>query len=474
MLKRGERTDERSVRARVSTMGRGRHLAMAIALGMLCLSSKASAFRTSSDLDEFADQPRVSFASPNVPIELFQGLPPDLQLAQVEENLSRAAQKWNEPSCTNLMISYTGTTHQPASAGDGRNTIQWVDDWKTRGFPKDAPGLTDVQYVSDDHGHWTIVEADTYLNLEYGWTTGVPTDERRSLLAVLTHELGHVLGLLHPCELAGADGAPSCDESPELAGVEMFPIYSPAQTALSDDDVAGLCFLYSPVCAETSCGEGQACFGGACAPLCGDAVCGVGTECKSDTCVATSKDCGLDGCVGQVCSGRSDCGAVEFCDGRVCARGDSALGDPCSSGRQCFDGACVDGACAESCTPGNRCRSGGMCDVDKEACTVELSPLGTECKFSTDCRGGYCLAEAGQVPICSRSCADGQAPCPSGWACRKADGSPVCAPAATPDDGCSVNPARPSSEFSYSLYLAALSFACWFPLRRRRARRSRS
>lgn len=469
----GRATMSRPASGRVRSPSRSRHAALTVALGALCVSTEAAAFRSSSDLDEFAEQSRVSFASSKISLELFQELPSDLQLSQVEEVLNRAAEKWNEPACTNLTMSYMGTTHQEASAGDGRNTIQWVDDWMARGFPKEAPGLTDVQYVSDDHGHWTIAEADTYLNLDYGWTTGVPTDAHRSLLAVLTHELGHVLGLLHPCELDGADGVPTCNESPELAGVEMHPVYSPDQTVLSDDDIAGLCFLYSPVCAENSCDEGQLCLGGVCTPLCGSAVCAAGTVCKSDVCVASRKECGLDGCVGQPCSEPSDCGEREFCDGRVCARGDGALGDPCSSARQCFDGACFDGSCVESCGPGNACGS-GVCDVDSEVCTAEFLPLGAACKFSTDCRGGYCLAEAGHAPVCSRSCADEQPACPSGWACRHADEQPVCAPAAKPDDGCSINPAPRSYEASYRLFLGAVLFACWRPLRRWRTRRSRS
>jgi len=425
---------------------------------VLTLSPDALAFRSGSDLAELDRQPHVAFATPKIELTLYQDVAPGLDLKLVEADVKLAANTWAAPACTNVSFSYIGTTAEPATAGDGHNTVQWVSDWKTRGFPPDSPGITDVQYAKDGKGRWTIAEADTYLNLDFDWTTAVPTDTRRSLLAVLTHELGHVLGLLHPCEVDGTDGAPKCSTSAALSSEEMYPLYSPGQTVLSDDDIGGVCYLYSPVCDDSTCNAGSKCVAGRCQLLCGDVVCDGNTVCNDGKCVAPSKDCGDDaGCVGQACTDQFNCGPHEFCDGSVCARGDRALGDLCSSAKQCLDGACVNGACAQSCSPFEICASGGKCIAETGACTDSLAPMGESCRFSTDCRGSYCLTEDGRAPVCTRSCAAGQPSCPSGWGCRHADGALVCAPSPAANAGCSLASAPlPISPSPYGLALAAL------------------
>jgi hypothetical protein len=454
--------------------GSGRSVSAAAFAALVLLAPSSSfAFRSGGDLPDFDGQTHVAFATPEISVELFQDVAPGVDLALLETDLRQAAEAWATPGCTNVDISYAGTTDREAKPGDGHNTIEWVSDWKARGFPKDSPGLTDVQYVRNAGEKWTIAEADTYLNLGFDWTTGVPTDDRKRTLAVLTHELGHALGLLHPCEVDGSGGAPKCSQATAFASEEMYPIYSADQTALSDDDIAGVCFLYSPSCDDASCGADEKCADGICKPRCGDRACGVGTECKKDTCVPISKDCGASGCVGQACSEQADCAPREYCSDGICARGEQALGDVCSSAKQCFDGACVDGACAESCNSGASCASGASCNTETGACTDDLSPMGEKCQFSSDCRGGYCLAQAGHDPACSRSCDDGQPQCPSGWGCRTADDQPVCAPAPAADEGCSIAPPPSSCSAPYGLALTALTFACWRSTRRRRSRRSK-
>lgn len=458
--------------------GRGRRslvphsYAMALALLLSVVPGEALAFRSSGDLSEFGDQPRVIFANPQIQVELFEEIPPALEPDAVEDTITRAAATWSAPGCTTLDMSYAGTTDAAAEAGDDRNTIQWVSDWKDRGFPADSPGVTDVQYSKGSAGKWTIAEADLYLNQAFDWTTGVPTEDKKSLVAILTHELGHVLGLLHPCEIDGADGAPDCSESTSYEATEMYPIYSPDQTALANDDIEGVCFLYSLVCDDTSCDEGEACHAGTCEPLCGDQVCSVGTQCDNNRCVPTSTDCGVEGCVGQACDKDSDCATREYCRGGTCAHGEGAPGDPCTSAQQCFDGACFDGVCAQSCHLEEACSSGGQCDPDALACTDARSPMGEACDFATDCRGGYCLEQAGKTPVCSRSCVEGQPSCPSGWGCRKVDDTSVCAPRPPTDESCSTTPPSHPFTATHALLLGALSLAFSRAARRRTLRRS--
>lgn len=79
----------------------------------------------------------------------------------------------------------------------------------------------------------------------------------------VTHEVGHFLGLAHPC---GHPGLPACTQSapegeePYLART-MSPTTNVGETlkrSLSDDDVAGVCAIYPPSGGGCGCGSGGA------------------------------------------------------------------------------------------------------------------------------------------------------------------------------------------------------------------------
>src|SRR6185503_12265255 len=101
------------------------------------------------------------------------------------------------------VFGYGGNTYVHASAADSENTIEWVSSgWATRGFDPQAAAVSDVQFAKSDAGGWQIVEADLYINGE-NFTWGLAGDNghgTRDLYSVLTHEAGHLIGLLHPCE----------------------------------------------------------------------------------------------------------------------------------------------------------------------------------------------------------------------------------------------------------------------------------
>jgi hypothetical protein len=59
-------------------------------------------------------------------------------------------------------------------------------------------------------------------------TTNELVPEKFDLLSVLTHEVGHFLGLSHS------------------SGTTMHPFYSPSQRTLTLDDMAGICEIYPP------------------------------------------------------------------------------------------------------------------------------------------------------------------------------------------------------------------------------------
>src|SRR5262249_22440322 len=155
------------------------------------------------------------------------------------------------------------------------------------------------------------------------------------------HEIGHGIGLLHPCEIDGAQGAPDCASDPSYALTTMFPVYSASQAKLSADDVAGVCFLYpgmpGPACGATGCPVGTVCRPEGCVAMCGTEMCKADEYCTPDGCWPKDK------CWGPLCkltcAADSDCRARQKCVTSQCV-GVAPDGDPCVSSADCAGGIC--------------------------------------------------------------------------------------------------------------------------------------
>ena len=442
-----------------------------LATASLLAAKPALAFRTGRDLADLSETDRVKFAGQKISFSLQKNLPSSLNLAAVEAALTASTSAWSAPACSGAQFSYDGASAAHAAPGDGVNTIEWVSDWSARGFPADAPGATDVQYEKQDD-RWAIVEADMYLNRAFTWTTDVPAaSDEREVTAVVTHEAGHMLGLLHPCEAGGADGAPTCSThfDDQYSGATMYPFYSPSESVLSQDDIDGVCFLYPrAVCPDAGCGDGQVCTVAGCAATCADRVCEVGDVCAGDACRAQSS-CLFESCAGSPCLTNAGCGVFDHCDGSVCVRGDRPNGDPCQMGADCSEGGCLNGACARACGVSAVCGADETCDAASGACSSALSPLGDTCQQGSECAGGLCVSGAKSNPVCSRACGDTLPACPSGWSCDHVDGKQACAPRQTSRSSCSISFTQrdPSRE----LFVFVLALAGWAACGRRAQRK---
>ncbi len=116
------------------------------------------------------------------------------------------------------------------STEKGANVVMFRDDgWPYQGS-QDAYGLTTVTFNTDTG---EIIDADIEINsTDFDVTVdGSGTD----LQAILTHEVGHFLGMAHA---ATANQTATMRASWDGVGTDL--------RNLSDDDVAGICDIYPP------------------------------------------------------------------------------------------------------------------------------------------------------------------------------------------------------------------------------------
>jgi len=390
-------------------------------------------------------------------------LPAGLSVRDVERALSASRMTWSSVGCTRVDPGYAGDSTDPAQPMDGINTISWVKDWTARGFPQNSAGSTDVQYIRSD-GQWRIAEADIYLNFEQQWSTH-GTSVARDLQAVLTHELGHALGLLHSCEIDGSDRAPTCSTG-TFTGDTMYPLYAISQSTIGADDAAGMCYLYPSDGCE-ACARNEACVDNQCVARCAEGLCQPGEICGIWGCTPPD-GCFAADCTDRPCSSDSQCGALNACaDGR-CARGAAVLSEVCTSSRDCESGVCAGGRCSNECVTSEECDQ-GTCEPAAEArlsgCYDQAQgALGAACQRGEECASGLCVKRDG-AGSCTIACDSGG--CPRGQECSLIDGQRVCEKLVYVADGgaCGVATARKPNGV---LFGVASLLACAAFLRRKK------
>lgn len=185
----------------------------------------------------------------------------DLDPVDTRAIIKKTFQAWTDVKCKNGKIaSMAFQEREPISCkkseynkeGPNVNVVLFQDDdWKYRGIDGTL-AKTSVTY-NDETGE--IYDADIEVNTANNTVT-ISDDPKKiqyDLQAILTHEVGHFIGIAHS---ANSDAV-------------MFASYSPgsiAQRKLTDDDIAAVCAIYEPG-ADTVCNvEPRGGFSASCDP----------------------------------------------------------------------------------------------------------------------------------------------------------------------------------------------------------------
>jgi hypothetical protein len=149
-------------------------------------------------------------------------------------------------------------------------------------FASAAAGITIAVYIDDVKSprDGAMVDADIELNgVNFTITAdSQPTNLQDAVLQnTLTHELGHLHGLEHPCLASGdpmrmdnlGQPVPSCSgtANPKITEATMYNFQSPGETkkeTLSDDDIQAICEIYPTAKDPGTCEHVGSTGGGGC------------------------------------------------------------------------------------------------------------------------------------------------------------------------------------------------------------------
>ncbi|NVJ20409.1 adhesin [Myxococcus sp. AM011] len=459
----------------------------AVVLGLL-LSVTAAA----QQVLEYRDLGYRVLSTPADPFVFYvdgrQALPGGNDLNRVVEASKAAAQTW-QVSCSWPTFSFpdggVATTGSPmANVNDPGDRFNVVPVWVTSASD---PRYTDTLNGGDRPSaarpltfSGYVYQCDIFLNaVDFDWSTTTPTPAGHyDIQSVLTHEVGHCLGLGDSFEAIGA--------------VMFFDLQAGvSRRNLADYDRTALCRFYpktgavgSP-CDTTACTTGltcvtapstvsgkdlkvcaKGCFGNAtaecpapyvcressavsgytraCLPALPDGVTPVGRECTPGprSCATTNGVCIApvsapsgngefdrwdEGYCTETCSGSNSCPAGSGCSvvagqGSICLKDCTLGGSDCRPGYTC-EARPEGNLCVPGCYGDLDCDSNSVCRTCDRVCVPRQAAgkqVGDACTANAECgTNQYCLfAEGGTQGVCAQQCSVSACSCPGGTSCQ--------------------------------------------------------
>ena len=157
----------------------------------------------------------------------------DVDFAALQRKANAVAQTWSVVSSATVTVEFVGTTKALPSAltnrSDGINVLYF--DNTNRIIPPNSGilGITYVAYNNDG----TIEDTDIILN-DAEWNLAQQNADGTTMLqALLTHEMGHALGLDHS----------TLNEPPNIQP-SLYPYFAGGESTLEVDDKAGISCVY--------------------------------------------------------------------------------------------------------------------------------------------------------------------------------------------------------------------------------------
>ena len=280
-----------------------RATALLAAAALLLSAAPAAAFEFNAVLWSRDSSPLL--------IELHNAGVDDLTISDLEAVVQNTIATWNAVPCSWLKLAYGGATDdmiEPVSMRDDRQILEFITDEERWVYGSMTAGamLADV-YDPPETPERELPRVDIAFNgVDFGWEIGGAGIRDVSVLdpeSVLTHEVGHLMGLSH---------------TPVSNAATMAAAYLPdlGQQTLAFDDKSGMCAKYWTQ----------------------------GDECDDDG------DCPD----GQTCDTYTEPESGE--QARLCAEQHGTWGDPCSGEELRCEGYCLftvsdlsDGFCSDLC-----------------------------------------------------------------------------------------------------------------------------
>ena len=171
--------------------------------------------------------------------------------AQLQTAVAGALTEWASPSNVQISSQFLGFTNLDPDVDDGFTVIGF----RSRPDLDRTLGATSFEI---DAVTGQFIAADIFLNSFFEWSAAANGDSTRfDVASVVTHEVGHLLGLGHSA-LGETEARPSGGRTVLGKRAVMFPIAYPRGSVLDrtlqTDDIAGITDIYGDADAERELG----------------------------------------------------------------------------------------------------------------------------------------------------------------------------------------------------------------------------